>query len=126
MVGRSARASDQGWYGALEEGVLGFSVFRFWPFSRSVFRFLQLKNVGFSVFLPLWFPVFPFFSIWFSVFWQKQPGFSDFGDRCGFRFFQFGRTSKTNLHVLPMWFLWLCRIINCHQVTILLLEACLF
>ena len=128
MVGRSARASDQGWYGALEEGALGFSVFRFWPFSRSVFRFLQWKTSVFRFCCPLWFPVFPFFSIWFSVFWQKQRGFSDFGDRCGFRFFQFGRTSKTstNLHGLPMWFLWLCRIINCLQVTILLLQACLF
>ena len=33
---------------------------------------------------------------------------------------------KKNLHGLPMWFLWLCRIINCLQVTFLLLQACLF
>ena len=111
-----------------KRGALGFSVFRFWPFSRSVFRFLQWKTSVFRFCCPLWFPVFPFFSIWFSVFWQKQRGFSDFGDRCGFRFFQFGRTSKTstNLHGLPMWFLWLCRIINCLQVTILLLQAWVF
>ena len=102
--------------------------FRFWPFSRSGFRFLQWKTSVFRFCCPLWFPVFPFFSIWFSVFWQKQRGFSDLGDRCGFRFFQFGRTSKmsTNPHGLPMWFLWLCPIINCLQVTILLLQACLF
>ena len=79
----------------VKSGALGFSVFRFWPFSRSVFRFLQWKTSVFRFCCPLWFPVFPFFSIWFSVFWQKQRGFSDLGDRCGFRFFQFGTTSKT-------------------------------
>ena len=107
--------------------------FRFFGFGHFLGRFFGFcnKNKKTSVFrfcCPLWFPVFPFFSIWFLVFCQKQPGFSDFGDRCGFRFFQFGRTSKTstNLHGLPMWFLWLCRIINCLQVTILLLQACLF
>ena len=127
MVGRSARASDQGWYGALEEGgvgIFGFSVLAIFKVGFSVFAIKKTSVFRFCC--PLWFPVFPFFSIWFSVFWQKQPGFSDFGDRCGFRFFQFGRTSKTNLHVLPMRFLWLCRIINCLQVTILLLQACLF
>ena len=107
--------------------------FRFFGFGYFLGRFFGFcnKNKKTSVFrfcCPLWFPVFPFFSIWFLVFCQKQPGFSDFGDRCGFRFFQFGRTSKTstNLHGFPMWFLWLCRIINCLQVTILLLQACLF
>ena len=35
------------------------------------------------------------------------------------------RKSKTDLHVLPMWFLWLCRIIKCLRVTFLFLRACL-
>ena len=103
-----------------------FRLFGFGHFLGRFFRFLQWKTSVFRFCCPLWFSVFPFFTIWFSVFWQKQRGFSDFGDRCGFRFFQFGRSSKTNLHGLPVWLLWLCRIINCLQVTILLLQACLF
>ena len=73
--------------------------FRFFGFGYFLGRFFGFcnKNKKTSVFrfcCPLWFPVFPFFSIWFLVFCQKQPGFSDFGDRCGFRFFQFGRNVK--------------------------------
>ena len=40
-----------------------------------------------------------------------------------FWFFQFRRKSKTDLHGLPMWILWLCCIINNLQVTFLLLQA---
>ena len=35
------------------------------------------------------------------------------------------RKSKTDLHRLPMWFLWLHHIIKCLRVTFLLLQACL-
>ena len=35
------------------------------------------------------------------------------------------RKSKTDLHGLPMWFLWLRHIIKCLQVTLLLLQTCL-
>ena len=46
----------------LDEGDIGFSVFRFWSFLTSFFRFSY----------PLWFSVFPFFDIRFSVFPNKK------------------------------------------------------
>ena len=93
-----------------------FQFFGFWPFSRSIFRFC----------CPLWFPVFPFLASGFRFFGKNNAIFRILVTDVDFGFSQFGRTSKTNLHGLPMWFLWLCRIINCLQVTILLLQACLF
>ena len=63
---------------SLLERALGFSVFRFWPCFRSVFRFLQWKNSVFRFCCPLWFPVFPFFSIWCFVFWAKITRFFGF------------------------------------------------
>ena len=59
-------------------GSLGFPVFRFWSFFRSIFRFSQ-KNprfFGFGVFFG--FRVnFPSISIWFSVSGKNTSGFSD-------------------------------------------------
>ena len=51
---------------------MGFSVSRFWPFFKP-------KNFGFSILVDvtLGFAVFPFLSIWFSVFGQNASGFSD-------------------------------------------------
>ena len=53
---------------ALLRGALGFSVLRFWLFSRSVFRFwCSLRFADFS-----------FFCIWFSGFVENTSGFSVF------------------------------------------------
>ena len=52
---------------ANRRGALGFSVFRFRPLFRPVFRFLCLLR----------FRVFPYFSIWFSVFGQNTSDFLD-------------------------------------------------
>ena len=72
------------------------------------------------------FQFFHFIASGFSAFWQKYSGFSDFGDRCGFQFFHFGGKSKTELHRLSKWFLWLCCIINCpRKLHFLLLQECL-
>ena len=60
-----------------KEGGIGFSVSRFWPFFRSVFRFLHLKASVFRFWYMWRFAVFPFLSIWFSVFGQNTSGFSD-------------------------------------------------
>ena len=62
----------------LMRGALGFSVLQFWPFFRSVFRFLHRKTSVFRFWCLLRFAVFPFFSIWFSVFGKNTSGFSDF------------------------------------------------
>ena len=56
------------WNRVLMRGALGFSVLRFWSFFRSVFRFLHRKTSVFRFWCMLRFAVFPFFSIWFSVF----------------------------------------------------------
>ena len=52
--------------------------FRFWPFFKSVFLVIAAKKFGFRFFCPLWFPVFPFFSMWFFVFWAKITRFFGF------------------------------------------------
>ena len=70
----------------LRRGALGFSVLRFWPFFRSVFRFLHRKTSVFRFWCMLRFAVLPFlafvfrfsakiqavfriwYPIWFSVF----------------------------------------------------------
>ena len=56
---------------------MGFSVLRFWPFFRSVFRFSQQKTAVFRFWCLLRFPGFPSISIWFSVSGKNTSGFSD-------------------------------------------------
>ena len=56
---------------------MGFSVFRFWPFFRSVFRFSQQNTAVFRFWCLLRFSGFPFISTWFSVFGKNTSGFSD-------------------------------------------------
>ncbi len=56
---------------------MGFSVSLFWPFFRSVFRFLQQKSTVFRFLCLLRFSGFPSISIWFSVSGKNTSGFSD-------------------------------------------------
>ena len=56
---------------------MGFSVLRFWPFFRSVLRFLHRKSSVFRFWCLLRFADFLFFNIWFSVFGKNTSGFSD-------------------------------------------------
>ena len=58
-------------------GALGFSVLRFWPFFRSVFRFSQQRTAVFRFWCLLRFAGFPPISIWFSVSGKNTSGFSD-------------------------------------------------
>ena len=56
---------------------LGFSVFRFWPFFGSVFRFTQQKTAVIRFWCLLRFSGFPSIIIWFSVSGKNTGGFSD-------------------------------------------------
>ena len=57
---------------SLKRRALGFSVFRVWLFFRLVFwSVLHWKTSVFRFCCPLWFPVFPFFSILFFGFLAK-------------------------------------------------------
>ena len=60
-----------------KRGTSGFSVFRFWPFFRSVFRFSQQKTAVFRFWCLLRFSGFRSISIWFSVSGKNTSGFSD-------------------------------------------------
>ena len=60
----------------VRRGTWGFSVFRFWQFFRSVFRFLCQKTSVFRFWCSFRFADFPFFSIWFSVFVENNSSFS--------------------------------------------------
>ena len=105
--------------------------FRFYGFGNFLGRFFgfckeKLRFFGFKFVVPCGFRFSPFLASGFRFFGKNNAVFRILVTDVDFGFFQFGRTSKTNLHGLPMWFLWLCRIINCLQVTILFLQACLF